>query len=476
MMNRRRSSKRANRSSTARLAGGLLGLSLTIGGASAANAGMTLETALQAPTHTIVLRDGRELTIEILEEHEDHVIANVVVAGISAQRTFSRSDILVMTELDPSSLIQEEEPEYGNRIYVARLPGQFGLDITTVSIQRLLDDAMKKDATHVVFYTDMDWLQAPFVLAERHDDDHNFETFFQAEQMMPIVAPHITHPNRKSELPEIIFWVNRAMGGMSFLPMTSQNVFFTSDGAMGGIGNLDAIFAGEELAFAKKQQGLRRTAVEGWLLAGGHDAEIGKAMMRKGYVLSYRIRGGEVEYLEDYPSADAAGGWTLLTDDGEGDNEDTDAEIVRQQGNDTLTLRSRVAEQIGFSQGTFDDINDITDHLGISEDATILDDGDDDGFADRATAILDRYREGIERSRRDYLAALRELGEADTPGRRIQKLRELIAILDRYPEVFDPNGQLRSNWRLQIEQARNEQRLRGTNRDRGTNRRGNGGG
>lgn len=475
------------RSLLGKLAGGVVGVALAAGLAPSAVAGGLASGASSSagfvvvsstPTHTVVLRDGRELTIELIEEDDDRVIANVVVGGISAPQTFAKSDILALTPVDASDFVKKDTmSDVPNRVYVARLPGQFGSDVTKVSLKRIIDDAKSRNATHVVLYCDMDWLQAPFVLDERHDDEHNFESFFQAEQMIPVIAEDVTNPNQSSELPEVYFWVNRAMGGMAFLPMTTRNVFFTSSGAMGGIGDLDSIFEGEEQAFAKKQQGLRRTAVEGWLLSGGHHAEIGKAMMRQGYVLSYRLRNGKVDFLEDYPESDPTGGWTLLTDDGEGDNKDTDAEIVRQQGNDTLTLRADVARRLGFSLGTFDDIEGILEHLGIEESSVVLDDKDDDGFADQADRIFQTYRDGLERARRDYQETQRELAEAETLARRIQKLRELISILDRYPEVLDPQGGLRSNLRLQIEEARNEQRLRGQqdrNR-RGTNRR-NGGG
>lgn len=449
-----------------RLFGALAGAVLVAAGLADLPGGVRAESAesvrLTDPTHTLVLRDGRELAIRLIEQTEDTLVAEVIVGGITAEQTYAMADVLTMIPLEtgPSDAKTDSASDADYRVYAARLPGQFGFDITHVSIQKILKDAAKRDANVVVLYLDNDWLQAPFVLAERHDDEHNFDrSFFQVQSTMPVVTKGFENEDVWEERPQVVFWVNRAMGGLSFLPMTTTEVFFTEDGAMGGIGDLDSIFEGEADAFAKKQQGLRRTEVEGWLLEGGHHAEVGRAMMRERYVLSYRVRRGNVEFLEDYPSADPDGGWTLLTDDGEGDNEDTDAQIVRKQGNDTLTLRSEVALQLGFSRGTVDEIEDLLFELGIDETSIILDDQDGDGFSDRSVRIMDSYHDGVEQAQRDYQRAERDLAEINNPARRIAHLRKMISIIERYPEVWDPQEGLRINLRLQIEGLRNQIRL-----------------
>lgn len=427
-------------------------------------AGSLSAVTLDDPTHQLVLRDGRTIGVRIVEELENEILVEVVLNGISARRSYARSEILSIQALGGDAVGGDDVDagEAEHRVYVANLVGDFGRDITATSMDRVMKDAAKSGANVVVLYLNSEWKQADFVLAERFDDFAEFDQFFAAERFLGTLQDDVRDTEVWPEAPRVVFWVHRAMGGLAFLPMTTRDVFFTSDGQMGGIGNLDQLFDNQKEAFFKKQQGLRRTAVEGWLIEAGHNPIVGNAMMQRSLVLSYRIKNGKAEFLRNYPETDPGGGWTLLTDDGEDDREDTDAQIVRKQGNDVLTLRAPTALTLGFSKGTVDETEDLLFELGIFEDGVILNDEDGDGFTDSADRVVAGWSNGLQETIRRYQRMSRDLQQLDGPNalsRRINMLQRIIALIRPYKEVLDPGDQLLVNLNLQIEQLRNQRQL-----------------
>lgn len=454
-----------------------LGLSIVAGGIMPATAALGAGTAsfgelLNDPaTHELVLRDGRTLQVRLLEERDEDIVVEVVLSGIRARQTFARADILAFEPLGgvpDASSEQERLASARHRVYVADLEGDFGREITPTSFGRVMRDASNHEANVIVLHLDGDWKQVDYALLDRYDDDGNFDQFFQAQRFLPAIREDLNDKNRWPERPQVVFWISNAMQGLAFLPMATPDIYFTPDGRMGGIGNLDEISADEDPALAAKFQSARRAIMDGWMLEGGHDPVIAQAMSRQSTVLSYRVRNGKVEFLRDYPESDAGGGWTLLTDDGLDEREDTDAQIVRNQGNDVLTLRADIAKQIGFSAGTASDTSELLQLMGMGESAVVLDDRDKDGFTDSADRVIEGWTRGIDETAKLIRRVNTDLAETNEPARRLVLLRRLLAIYEAYGDVFDPNEQRRIDIGLQIEEIRNAERLaRAAEREQG---------
>ena len=72
--------------------------------------------------------------------------------------------------------------------------------------------------------------------------------------------------------PRMVAWVNKATGGAAFFPFLFKEIYFTSDGKMGGLGALESMFGGVgDEAVRQKQRSLRLGRAKGLAAKGGHD-------------------------------------------------------------------------------------------------------------------------------------------------------------------------------------------------------------
>ena len=222
-----------------------------------------------------------------------------------------------------------------------------------------------------------------------------------------------------------------------------------------------------------KQKSLREAYVKGMAIEGGHDPKIVEAMIKKSYVLSYRIENGKPVYLVGEEP-----GWILLTDDGQDERADTNSDLVRGLGNDSLTLTSDLAYKLQISKGTADSLDDLLFQMGIEDRAHVLDDKDEDGETDAARRELDSWSTDIERAAQKLRRLQFDLGNVqerqmrnDPDGskarnaaraQRTRIINEAIALLNKYGEVLDPGQQFRVQLELQRQQIENEKRLERT--------------
>ncbi len=403
-------------------------------------------------TDRVIFHTGNIVEGKVLEETATEITMLVVQGTMSAQMTYPKADILKVERgvleataaavpddapaLDRRDTDDTEEAALDGtyRVYHLKLSGQFGRDISETPIRDAIDDARDEGATHIIIELNNTWTSRG---RELDEDAANFDEFSRTEAISPIFTEEIR--TEWDNPPEVIFWVRNAMGGAAFLPFLSPNMYFHSEGRMGGVGNLAGMFGGMgDEVVRDKQESLRAGRARGLAIHGGYDGRIITAMTEEPYQLWLRFERGK-PVLIDNPD-DVLPTDILLTDDGEDENADSDVEIVRGEGNDVLTLRADTALQLGLSDGTADTLDDVLFELGIDRDAIII-----DGKAER---IIDRWRSTIDRSERELRSLVQDYLEvpaggdrrerARSRGQRSRLLDQMERILLRFGEAVIP--------------------------------------
>lgn len=407
----------------------------------------------------VTFNNGRVVEGEILSETDTQLEMRVVVAGLSTVTTYNKSGIL---SIDRDVVIEEDSAASATpkraarsdrksdddekkttsdnpnaaRLYVIELNGVFGRDISQTPLQDAFDDAMESDPDAIVVRMDC-------------DTPGGFDGLWRAEELVPIIEDAMSDGHR------VAFWIERAIGGAAFLPLISPDIYFTSDGRMGGVGTLQDFDIGDKRV-NEKQISLRLGHAEGIAIAGGYRPEIVRAMARQDYWLLAKLESGapQLMTLEREPPAELlSDGWIVLSDDGDGKNEDTDEDIVRGRGNDVLNLDADLAQKLLVSDGVAEDLSDIAFALGLGSDyielegrgQKFLDDWSDD--MERAIDTLQRLRQ-----RADEIQPQRADDEARRQlGQKIRYLREMRSILTTYAEVLDPSAGQRGNLEIEID-------------------------
>lgn len=410
----------------------------------------------------IVLADGRTITGTIIEETDEYVKINVVVAGISAVSTYDKDLIAsisrsvegagdatasqrgigsTITSLSRTSKSTPAASTDGMlRVYIIPLDGEFGMDISQTPLRQSIADARKKNADYIIFRLNNDWSDALIGgLGEEElpDDMEAFDQLFRTEEIEPVITKEI--PKEWDKPPKIVFWVRNAMGGAAFLPLSSDTIYFHSEGRMGGIGGIAQLFEGVgDLVVREKQRSLRMGHAHGMAIQGGYDTRVIDAMARMDYVLSYRMVGGEPDFYEGLPRGSHE---TLLTDNGTLEEfSDPMEELVRGRGNDVLTLKPGVARDLGISKGTVDTLDDLLFELEIHRNSVIID--------GRADDIMKMWQKGIHDLPFELRTLWNEYGRIEVQGdfnerkkargTQMAKLKQINRLAKKFIEAIDP--------------------------------------
>ncbi|MEM1330534.1 MAG: hypothetical protein AAGG07_08240 [Planctomycetota bacterium] len=437
------------------------GLSLPVAMPGSANASV-LVSAEEHTIDVLVFRSGRTLEGEIVEETATHIVFNGEINGIPMLGVkYEKADIIDIKrdvpkpgagDADrPAPSRDEARPrdrdsadretpsrpvsDEATTVYVMELTGQFQRNVNTNPIGRVLENARGLEPDVLVVVVDTFWQdpqfgesdsEIPFVTA--------FDQLFYAEQLEPLFTEQMrVYWDKK---PRVVYWVKQAMGGSAFVPFFGPEMYFHPEGRIGGIGFLDEIINGDEM-FEEKQISLRLGHAEGILIKGGYEPRLVRAMAREGYVLSYSIDGGEPVYLERMPENDNE---FLLTDDGEGENQDTVSEAVRGRTNDVLTIDAETARRLRVSRDTVSTLEELMFAMGIDEWTEV------DGQAERIMTTWSRQLEAAERELprlwRDYNEVNDGGGERiernRARGRQTRILKEMIGILRRFEGALFP--------------------------------------
>lgn len=448
---------------------------------------LSLGTAALVPTpafaqqgdarDSLILRDGKTVTGKILSETPTTVRMRVVVAGISGETDFSRSDILSIVRGNPApdsgtpapaaaadknppkTATPPEPASDKTKVYVMELSGWFGTDISQTPVRNAVRDAKRLNADYIVVVMDNDWsLRRMGRMDTLKDDDSRFEQFWRAEDIAPALNEEIEREWTKR--PTVVFWVKKAMGGAAFLPFCCPNIYFHSEAKMGGIGHLSDVIKSGDQVVKEKLLGARLGHVGGMAEKGGYDKRIILAMARDEYVLSVKFEGGRPVLLERMPqSADEI----LLTDDGSKDeNKDSDEALARGEGKNVLTLTADLAYKLGISKGTVDSLPDLLHALNLDRTSEVL-----KGQADH---IMKSWRDGLDDAKRTLPKLWEKYQGVQVQGdysersaarsKQISILTEMQQIEKKYEECLNPHQVGVPNWN-ELETIKNQIKLGG---------------
>lgn len=439
------------------------------------------ETASQSAStlDRVIMKNGKVIEGEILEETDTTIHMKVIVAGISAPTTFKKSDILDIKRGAAPATGEGATPPKGGaattlasaktdasdevrpnaaRLYVAELKGNWGFDVSQTPLRRIFDDADRTfgdliDGPSGRKVVDPEKRQKNIIVFKMNcASEGGYNSVFRAEELLPIVYGEMADKGRR-----VVFWVELAGGGAAFLPWVSPEMYFTSEGKMGGIGNLDAFNVGDNMV-KEKLVGAFLGHAEGFAIKGGYadHLDVLRAMIRQQNWLAVRFEGGRPQYLTREPKAEDGEGWVVLSDNGEGANKDEKVLEV----NDILILEADWAMKIGVAKGIADSVDDLAFALGVHRDYIHLEDAKGQRILDGWSDQLDNAIRMVNPEERPGLPLgrlWREFNEIQVQGeytdrrrergRKINLLRQIRSIITQFAEVGDPDG----TWRAQID-------------------------
>ncbi|MCC5786673.1 MAG: hypothetical protein JJU33_08235 [Phycisphaerales bacterium] len=413
----------------------------------------TAAVMLSASDH-ILLRDSREFRGEILEETDSHIKMRVSVHGIQTVMTFEKREVLSVKRGEAAAQedrqAQDRRPDRAEarradrgddaaRVYVAEFKGHFGRDMAATPMREALEDAARQRADVLVITLDLRSYFA-FIQEQRREQGQD-EGHFSEMQMTDDIM-HLLRVDMQQIFdtpPRVVFWVKQALGGSCFLPLISREIYFHPSGRMGGVGNLDLLFGGMDEVVRQKLISANIEIAKGIAIAGEYPPEIIEAMAMRRQVWSYRLEGGRPVFRQGWP--DAGRGEILLTDDGRGENADTIEQIVRGEGNDTLTMTADLALTLGVSRGTVRTLDDLLLEIGVGRNFTRVD--------ERAERIVAGWSRDLVNSERRLRQLFREFQEIQVQGdynertrargRQIRTLeQQILPLIRRFDGSINP--------------------------------------
>jgi hypothetical protein len=359
-------------------------------------------------------------------------------------------------------------PEGATKIYVVNFGGEFGRDLSKTPLKAIVDEMVRVQPDIIIARFDHD-----FALYGREQEDYElgvgqYDQLEKARELNTLLAERIANSGEFKSPPRTVAWIKKALGGAAFLPFTFKEIYFTTDGRHGQLGGLERMFGsmGDDVV-REKQRSLRLARARGLAEQGGHDGRIMTAMSRGDYILSYRIVGGQVEFIEKMPPSPE---WFCIKDDGPVNeaHRDTAQDLVRLRGNDYLTLDAKTALEIGFSSGTADTLDELLNKMGVTRNYAVV--------KNRSKETLSSWSKEVDGAERDIQRLIRDFRSVEVKppggyeqrtaarGRRISILQQLQNVVNRYAEAINPRrfgdaeGMI-SDINVAIDRLKTEQRL-----------------
>lgn len=430
-----------------------------------------VETASQ---DRIIFHNGRVVEGKILEETDTEVRMRINVAGMQAETTYDKSQLLKVEYGEDAGEEADETPAPAaasaarasdrsepqdrsnrTRVYVLNLEGVFARDITQTPIADAIREAQRLNADHIIVKVNNDWTNPQNRFEELSDDViGRFDGFFRTKEIAPLLREDL---RKWDNPPKLTMWVHTAMGGAAFLPLLSDTIYFHPDGKMGGVGGILEMFGNRgDKGVVEKQISLRLVTAQGFAIESGYDPKIIEAMTRVDYVLSYKMVGGRPVFVERMPADPSE---ILLTDDGTDDDfMDAMEDRVRGLGDDFLTLTAEMAHRLGVSKGTVRSMDDLLFELGIARTAQMV------GNSER---IMEQWSDGLDRAELQLRSLWEEQqgvqvgGDWDerrrARGRKINLLEQMRRLIRKYSEALPGNYPTEPQIATMIEQLKLEQ-------------------
>lgn len=424
----------------------------------------------------LIFRNGNTLKGKIVSETATTLKFKGTVAGIAVETDYNKNEVLEIkrgtgkaevkseaaTPAVPEALLPKKPAAIEVnadqiRYYYLELTGNFAEQITQTPIREAIKKAKEAKSDMVIMMIDANWERQMPGDKKLDVEGAQFDQFFRAEEIIKVYTTELESQWELPKKPRMVFWVKQAMGGAAFMPMASREIYFHSTGRMGGVGNLGGMFGstGDEVV-RKKQESLRLKTAVGWANRGGYPEELIRAMTMRDFVLSVKFEGGQPVYFERMPESPDE---ILLTDDGDGPNQDTIQQAAMGETNDVLTLKADIALKLGVSKGTVDTKEDLLTALGLGRVGVDV--------SNNSQRIMKQWADGLDAAKRQLKRLREEFGEVrvDPPGgynerskargQQIQKLQQMKRLLQQWEEAFNPRW-LRENGIPSIQQIDNQ--------------------
>lgn len=456
----------------------------------------------------LIFRTGNKVEGVILDETETTIRFLVIYSGsMRSEASYAKADVLEIkrdafkpeaakdgdkkeagkAEDDKSHQDKVTEPAKGDgkddavvdvsgkpipagnlTVYVINMAGPFPKGCSNTPMEKVVADIKRLQPDILVARFDHQFTNRGRQTVDFDSDEGAFDVLEKARELDTILNDQILNDSSIKQ-PRRVAWIKKALGAACFLPFTFPEIYFTSDGLMGGVGGIEHLFdgVGDERA-REKQRSLRMGRAKGLAVKGGHPEEIMMAMADGRFALSYKIVGGDVKFLPRMPEGPDE---ILLKDDGAVNPEHSDSmeDMVRMKGNDYLTLDAVTAQRIGFSKGTADTLDDLMFKMGITRNYSQLKNKSRDILAEWAQDVAKAERD-LQKIFRDYQGVqVKPPGgyKERTAARTIRKgyLRQAMSIAEKYGEAINPRliqgsaDTLLGRLRVIIDQIEQEQRL-----------------
>lgn len=434
------------------------GMVLGVGTFLAAPAPAFAVAAAEDAVDILILKNGTKVEGKIISETATSIRFKGTIGGIPFESEYQKSDVESIQRgvkkeaaADASASTEPDSAKAGAapakdatpadpnaaKVYIIPLGGLFGEEISETPILNAMRDATAQGANIIVLVMNAKSFVNPNN-GQNLDERLAWDQTSRVEQIFPVFTEIMPKEWKAAgiEPPRVAFLCKRALGGAAFFPLGFKEVYFTSDGLMGGLGTLSEMFGtmGDDVV-REKQRSLRLGHVEGWANYGGYNTQIVRAMARREFTWTMKLEGGKATFFERMPESPDE---ELLTDDGQGGNADNIVDYVEGSGNDVLTINARIAQLVGLSKGTVDTEEDLIIQLSAGRNAVVV--------RDRGDKIMKQWARGVDSAKTQILKLVREFQEVqmDQPpnydnrtkyrGTRKQKLTQVKALLTRWAE------------------------------------------
>lgn len=373
----------------------------------------------------IAMINGQSFVGEIISETDDTVTMLVTISGISAEKTFNKSEIFdirrdavdrptrgmtggSMVNTAKSGLLNEanripDRPDPNDpRPVVFKIPlkGLIGWDVTKPNVERLWKEAVDVGADYVAF--EFDCHEGHFDLEELRDMFEDIKT-----------------EARENEI-DLVAWVKEARGTAVAYVLMFEDVVFYPDGWMGDAKQLDDL-----LKDNWKDPNVRAKMIAAWVgicrgmaIDGGHSSSLCEALIRPELHLWVKMKGEKPTFK------------TYLTDE---DKSDPTIEVVDSSETESVKLEAKDARKFGVTKhGSARDMRTLMQQLDVRE--YIYYEGDSEKSIDNFMALRKRGVDDVNDLLQDIAMILEmPLDERGQIGQQITKWKKIVRILKACP-------------------------------------------
>lgn len=338
-------------------------------------------------------------------------------------------------------------------IYVVPMKRQMGTDVSPDIYKEVVEDIKTQKPALIVFQ--MNCKDDNELMTEQgvNRDKMGLAMFDEYRELVNLLKDDLR------DVPQVM-WVNDATGVAAMFAMAWSDLYMTSSARLGGMDfiiKLTGASSWSDKDVRAKMEAAMYGYINGFLEYGKYPVQLGQSMIVPKFMLSASFVGRDVKWM--------------LDDSGHYVVDDDDEAVV--------SFNARKAENLGVSDGTIDQLDDLVFLLGFREYRT------DQG---RGQKLVDDYIKSWRRAFDDCKSAYQDYGQfrqwASGPdtipylGKAKKCLQQIVAAMRRYKAV-EIRFQMGTNLNitaLEVEIEQIEEQIRALNRSGGGGRRGGGGG